>query len=138
MERALAVDGSVEDAGRVVMTPGAPAPRRPRRLVDEAGVLAGLVVVALIFGALIGPQFFRAANLELMARQTAIVFVAALGMTMVIVSGGIDLSVGSVIAVSTVVTALALGAGAGPAAAALGAGAASAAGGLLNGDLRNS
>ncbi len=35
-----------------------------------------------------------------MARQTAIVCVAALGMTMVIVSGGIDLSVGSVIALA--------------------------------------
>src|SRR5205807_227323 len=110
-----------EDAGRVVITPGAPAPRRPRRLVDEAGVLAGLVVVALIFGALIGPQFFRAANLELMARQTVIVCVAALGMTMVIVSGGIDLSVGSVVALSTVVTALILNRHAGPAVSAVGA-----------------
>src|SRR3989475_5358414 len=138
MERALAVDGSVEDAGRVVMTPGAPAPRRPRRLVDEAGVLAGLVVVALIFGALIGPQFFRAANLELMARQTVIVCVAALGMTMVIVSGGIDLSVGSIVALSTVVTALFLrhdGSASGAAVAALGAVAAGALCGAMNGVL---
>ena len=71
-------------------------------------MLIGLVVVALVFGALIGPQFFGAANLELMARQTVIVCVAALGMTMVIVSGGIDLSVGSIVALSTVVTALLL------------------------------
>jgi len=96
MERALAVDGSLGRA-RVVS---------PRRWLDETGVLIGLVVVALLFGALIGPQFFRAANLELIARQTVIVCVAALGMTMVIVSGGIDLSVGSVVALSTVVTAL--------------------------------
>ena len=71
-------------------------------------MLIGLALVALVFGALIGPQFFRAANLELMARQTVIVCVAALGMTMVIVSGGIDLSVGSIVALSTVVTALLL------------------------------
>jgi ribose transport system permease protein len=64
---------------------------------QDAGVLAGLALVAILFGFLIGPQFFSAANLELMARQTAIVCVAALGMTMVIVAGGIDLSVGSVI-----------------------------------------
>ena len=57
---------------------------------------------------LIGPQFFAPANLELMARQTAIVCIAALGMTMVIVSGGIDLSVGSIVALSTVVIALLL------------------------------
>ena len=54
-------------------------------------MLAGLALVAILFGFLIGPQFFSAANLELMARQTAIVCVAALGMTMVIVAGGIDL-----------------------------------------------
>jgi len=104
-----------------------------RRLLDERGVLIGLVVVALIFGALIGPQFFRAANVELMARQTVIVCVAALGMTMVIVSGGIDLSVGSVVALSTVVVALMLRAGTGPALAAAGAVAAGALCGALNG-----
>jgi ribose/xylose/arabinose/galactoside ABC-type transport system permease subunit len=76
---------------------------------QDAGVVAGLVLVAVLFGILIGPQFFSAANLELMARQTAIVTIAALGMTVVIVAGGIDLSVGSVIALSTVVAAITLG-----------------------------
>jgi len=104
-----------------------------RWLRDETGVLIGLAVVAAIFGLLIGPQFFRAANLELMARQTVIVCVAALGMTMVIVSGGIDLSVGSVVALSTVVTALLLRGGAAPALAALGAVAAGAICGAVNG-----
>jgi ribose transport system permease protein len=98
MERALAVDGSV-GRQRIVTA---------RRLLDETGVLIGLVVIALLFGALIGPQFFRAANLELVARQTVIVCVAALGMTMVIVSGGIDLSVGSIVALSGVVLGMAL------------------------------
>src|SRR3954466_12583940 len=112
MERALVVDASV-GRPRVVAT--------RRRLLDETGVLVGLPVVLGLFGALIGPQFFRAANLELVARQTVIVCVAALGMTMVIVSGGIDLSVGSVVALSTVVVALILRAGSGPLAAAVGA-----------------
>jgi ribose/xylose/arabinose/galactoside ABC-type transport system permease subunit len=103
------------------------------RFLDERGVLIGLVAVALIFGALVGPQFFRPVNVELIARQTAIVCVAALGMTMVIVSGGIDLSVGSVIALSTVVTALLLRANTSPLVAALGAIAAGAACGLMNG-----
>src|SRR5881275_1018705 len=124
MDRTLAVDGRVGRAGGLVSR---------RRLLDESGVLVGLVVVALIFGALVGPQFFRAANLELMARQTAIVCVAALGMTMVIVSGGIDLSVGSIVALSTVVTALLLRAGVGPALAALGAIGAGALCGTVNG-----
>lgn len=105
------------------------------KILDEAGVLAGLVLVAVLFALLIGPRFFSGANLELMARQTAIVGVAALGMTMVIVSGGIDLSVGSVIALSTVVTALLLREGHLPLFAALGAVAAGATCGLMNGVL---
>jgi len=125
MERALAVDGRV---GR----PRVVAARR--RLLDEGGVLLGLALVLGLFGALIGPQFFRAANLELVARQTVIVCVAALGMTIVIAAGGIDLSVGSVVALSTVVTALLLRQH-GPAVSALGAIAAGAACGAINGIL---
>ena len=102
---------------------------------SEAGVLAGLALVATLFAFLVGPQFFSPANLELMARQTAIVCVAALGMTMVIVAGGIDLSVGSVIALSTVVAALILREGASPVLAAAGAVSAGAVCGLVNGVL---
>ena len=122
MDRTLVVDGSV----------GRPRVVGARRLLDETGVLIGLALVLALFGALIGPQFFRAANLELVARQTVIVCVAALGMTMVIVSGGIDLSVGSVVALSTVVTAVLLQ-GHGPAVSAIGAIAAGMACGLVNG-----
>jgi ribose transport system permease protein len=85
-----------------------------RQILDSAGPLLGLIFVAVIFGFLVGPQFFRGANLELVARQTAIVATAALGMTMVIVAGGIDLSVGSVVALTTVVMALVLRTGSGP------------------------
>jgi len=62
-----------------------------RSLLDRAGTLLGLFAVALLFGLLLGWQFFEPANLELMARQTAIVGMAAIGMTAVIVAGGIDL-----------------------------------------------
>ena len=101
----------------------------------DAGVVGGLVLVAILFSLLVGPRFLSAANLELMARQTAIVGVAALGMTMVIVAGGIDLSVGSVIALSTVVVAVFLREGSWPFLAACGAVAAGAACGLMNGVL---
>ena len=57
-------------------------------------------------------------NLQTIAAQTVIVGLGAIGMTFVIVSGGIDLSVGSVIALSSVVTALALRDGHGAAAVA--------------------
>ncbi len=102
---------------------------------SDAGVVGGLVLVAILFGLLIGPRFFSPANLELMARQTAIVGVAALGMTMVIVAGGIDLSVGSVIALSTVVVAVFLRDGSWPLLAAFAAVAAGAACGFMNGVL---
>ena len=79
-----------------------------RSLLDRTGTFLGLILVAIIFGVLVGQQFFAPANVELMARQTAIVCMAALGMTVVIATGGIDLSVGSIIALSTVVIALML------------------------------
>lgn len=50
-------------------------------------------------------RFLGRRNLETIARQTTIVGMAALGMTLVIICGGIDLSVGSVVALSTVVIA---------------------------------
>jgi ribose transport system permease protein len=105
------------------------------RMRGDSGVLLGLLLVALVFGVLIGPQFFRPANLELMARQTVIVCMAALGMTMVIISGGIDLSVGSIVSLSTVVVAILLRAGYDPAIAVLGALAAAGVCGLFNGFL---
>jgi ribose/xylose/arabinose/galactoside ABC-type transport system permease subunit len=106
-----------------------------KRLLDRAGVLVALVLVAAVFGLLLGPQFFSPVNLELILRQTAIVSTAALGMTMVIAAGGIDLSVGSMIALNTVVVALILGSGGSPAAAAAGSVGATALCGLVNGVL---
>src|SRR5439155_827638 len=81
---------------------------RTRELLARGGPLLGLILVSALFGALVGPQFFSPANLELIARQTAIVGTAALGMTLVIAAAGIDLSVGSVISLSTAVIALML------------------------------
>ena len=106
-----------------------------RSFLDRAGTLLGLILVAMVFGALVGPQFFAPTNLELMARQTAIVSIAAVGMTIVIVAGGIDLSVGSMIALTTVVIAQLLRMEVSPLAAALGGIAAAALCGLVNGVL---
>jgi ribose transport system permease protein len=106
-----------------------------RALLDRTGTALGLAGVALLFGILVGAQFFAPANIELMARQTAIVCMAALGMTVVIAAGGIDLSVGSIIALSTVVIALLLRANVSPVLAALGAVAAAALCGVINGVL---
>src|SRR5262249_3295461 len=59
-------------------------------------------------------KFLSAFNLRIVLAQTVIVAIGAIGMTLLIVSGGIDLSVGSVIALTGVVTALNLSAGRSP------------------------
>ncbi len=62
-------------------------------------------------------SFFSFRNQSLILAQSAIVTVAACGMTLIIVAGGIDLSVGSVIALTGVAAALVLRDGGGPVAA---------------------
>ena len=106
-----------------------------RRLIETAGPVLGLLFVSLIFGILIGPHFFAGANLELIARQTAIVCTVALGMTVIIISGGIDLSVGSVVALTTVIIAVLLRQDVGPTAAAIAGIAAATVCGVLSGVL---
>ena len=48
------------------------------------------------------PNFLKADNLLNIANQIAVIAIVAIGMTMVIITGGIDLSVGSLIALSAV------------------------------------
>lgn len=104
-------------------------------MLTRLAPLAGLAGVWLLF-AFIAPASFReAATLETIARQTAIVGTAALGATIVIIAGGIDLSIGSVVALSTVVVALGLAHGLSPVHAAAHGLAAGLACGLLTGAL---
>ena len=83
------------------------------------GPVIGLAFVFLVFSFLRPSTFLTLSNLEIMLLQSAVVGMAALGMTMVIISGGIDLSVGSTIALCTVVIARLLAVGFSPLAAAL-------------------
>src|ERR1041385_6458349 len=55
------------------------------------------------------PVFLRSDNLINVANQIVVIAIIAIGMTMVIITGGIDLSVGSLIALSAVVTATLIG-----------------------------
>lgn len=108
---------------------------RTKTWLARLGPLAGLVLVYVFF-ALVGPDSFTSVRtLETIARQTAIVGTAALGMTLVIILGGIDLSVGSIVAMTSVVVALMLNAGGGPSAAILVAMLAGAITGLMSGAL---
>jgi ribose transport system permease protein len=78
------------------------------------GPLVALISVYLLFVALAPDTFASVINLVTMARQTVVVGIATAGMTMVIISGGIDLSVGSLVALITVVIAWMLNNGSGP------------------------
>lgn len=89
-------------------TPPAATDRRApsmAALLATLGPLLGLAVVFVLFAALRPATFLTAGNLQLMLLQTAVVGTAALGMTLVIITGGIDLSVGSNVALVTVVIA---------------------------------
>jgi ribose transport system permease protein len=105
------------------------------RLLALGGPFAGLLVVIGLFGLLEPDSFLTVYNFQTIAAQTVIVGLGAIGMTFVIVSGGIDLSVGASIALSSVITALLLQHGASAflaAACGVGAGALL---GLVNGGL---
>jgi len=99
------------------------------------GPLVAVILTYILFASLAPDTFARSANLMTMARQTVVVALCAIGMTIVMVEGGIDLSVGSTVALTTVVVARVLEAGAGPATALLVGIAFGALVGLLNGAL---
>src|SRR6266704_231340 len=80
------------------------------RFINLIGPFLGLLLVVGLFSLspTIRPYFLTGANFKIILTQTVIVAVGALGMTMIIVSAGIDLSVGSVVALTSVVGAVAL------------------------------
>ena len=95
-----------------VAEPEAPAGRRTMAAAGQTaarqlGTLAGLLALSAVLWALT-PHFLTVSNLLNIAQQTSINAVIAAGMTFVIVSGGIDLSVGSILALSGVVLGTAL------------------------------
>src|SRR5262249_26419894 len=76
-----------------------------RLLTRDAGVAVALVLIVIFFS-ITAPYFATAENFLKIFVQIAINTVFASGMTLVILTGGIDLSVGSVLALCTVIGAL--------------------------------
>jgi ribose transport system permease protein len=99
------------------------------------GPLVALALVFALFAGLAPDTFARGVNVLTMARQTVVVAICAIGMTVVMIQGGIDLSVGSTVALTTVVVARVLEAGHGPVVALAAGVALGAAVGVLNGAL---
>lgn len=77
------------------------------RWLSAGGPLLGLLLVIGLFSLSdeIRPVFLSGANAKVILTQTVVVGLGALGMTLIIVSGGIDLSAGSVVALGSVVAA---------------------------------
>ena len=84
-----------------------------RGWLNRLAPFLGLILVIVIFTILIGDpaRYLSLKNLRTVLAQTVIVAIGAIGMTVIIISGGIDLSVGSAIALTGVITALGINAG---------------------------
>jgi len=94
-----------------------PALARATSILQRQGVLVALVLLVL-FGAVRYDNFLSAYNISTLLRYNSMFGLIALGMTFVIITGGIDLSVGAVAALGSVVAALVSPAGLLPATAA--------------------
>lgn len=92
-----------------------------RVIFNWLGPFFGLLLVIGLFSlsSEVRPFFLTGGNFKIILTQTVIVALGALGMTMIIISGGIDLSVGSSVALTGVVGASLLVKGYSPASAAL-------------------
>jgi ribose transport system permease protein len=84
--------------------------------LNRVGPAFGLLLVIGVFTLLMDTpaRFLSPNNLRIVLSQTVIVAIGAIGMTMIIISGGIDLAVGSTIALTGVVTALSINGGMSP------------------------
>ncbi|MBV9674265.1 MAG: ribose ABC transporter permease, partial [Verrucomicrobia bacterium] len=73
-----------------------------RTTIELAGMLPVLIVICILF-ALLTPNFLHETNIVNVIRQASINIVLAAGMTFVILTGGIDLAVGSVLGFTAVI-----------------------------------
>ncbi len=76
-----------------------------KKLLIKLGPVIGLVFVWLLFWSQLGGRFANVPAQTEVLRQSAVIGIAALGATLIIIAGGIDLSVGSTIALVSMVTA---------------------------------
>jgi ribose transport system permease protein len=76
--------------------------------ISQIMVYVIFLIVLIIFAIWLGDKFFSPTNLLNVTRQTARISVMAVAMTFVIASGQIDLSIGSTVALTSLVVALLL------------------------------
>jgi len=111
------------------------APAVLRRWIVRIGPALGLIAIIVVFSLITDApgRYLSSFNLRIVLSQTVITAIGAIGMTIIIVSGGIDLSVGATIALTGVITALGVAGGWPPSLAVLAAVAMGGVIGLFNG-----
>ncbi len=86
-------------------------PRRWNRETKQIlSTLSGLIILCAVF-AILSPYFFTVNNILTVATQTAVIAIIAIGQSYVMITGGIDLSIGSNIAISGMVAGLSMAGG---------------------------
>jgi ribose transport system permease protein len=97
---------SSSEASGAALQGGTDRTRKVQALIRTMGMLPVLVLLCIGFQLLSG-RFVSLQNLSIVAQQASINTVLAAGMTFVILTGGIDLSVGSILAASAMVAVMA-------------------------------
>jgi ribose transport system permease protein len=85
-----------------------PAKSRRDRIVLQRLLPFLSLIVLFVALTIASPNFFTSTNLSSVVRQTAVINIMALGMTMIMITGGIDLSVGAILAMGGVVGTMAM------------------------------
>ncbi len=94
---------------RVSVAPRSPA-RWLMRVFIRLGVLPFLLVIAIIVFTLLSENFLTVSNLTNVVRQSVYLMMVALGQMLALLTGGFDLSVGTIVAITSVVGAMAMAA----------------------------
>ncbi|MCW5941651.1 MAG: ABC transporter permease [Fimbriimonadaceae bacterium] len=73
---------------------------RTQRIFEQYGVVLALLILVLVNAVLKPAMFLQPENVRNLLNQSSYIGIVAIGMTLVIIAGGIDLSVGSIVALS--------------------------------------
>ncbi len=82
-----------------------------RETMQQMGVLIALIVLCIVFSILSNGRFSKWSNFLTVARQVSMAYIAGVGMTFIMITGNIDLAVGSYIALSGIFAAVLLASG---------------------------
>ncbi len=94
-----------------VQVPAVPAKSRRERIALQRLLPFLSLIILFIALTLASPNFFTSTNLSSVVRQTAVINIMALGMTMIMINGGIDLSVGAILAMGGLLGTMAMESG---------------------------